>query len=150
MILPLPSPQYEIIPKILQKFSPKNPTHKWSTHWWDKIRRSNRFEIKLLRFLMGNFLRLSPWSRGLSRIFYFSLWIVKFLQLNGRRKIVKSCKYCLVWLFSLMYIFSLFLHLTNLRILCIFPRITNRASLHDNKLLDCNSKINRALHVNKQ
>ena len=26
MILPLPSPQYEIIPKILQKFSPKNPT----------------------------------------------------------------------------------------------------------------------------
>ena len=91
-------------------------------------------------FLMGDFLRFSPWSGGLplgkifarfvahcesyaqdlenpilrlgfcccrvswerekkncSRTFYFSLIIVKSLQLRGRRQITEPRKYCLVY-----------------------------------------------------
>ena len=47
----------------------------------------------------------------------FSLRLVKSLQFRGRRKIAESHKYCLVCeYFSLAYIFSLFLHLTDLGI----------------------------------
>ena len=63
------------------------------------------------------------WERKLyCRILYFFLRIVKSLQHHGRRQIVKSCKYCLVWLFFFgVYFFSLFLHLTDLEISYIFP-----------------------------
>ena len=51
-------------------------------------------------------------------LYFFSLWIVKSLQLYRRRQITELHKYCLVWFFFffLEHIFSLFLHLTNLRI----------------------------------
>ena len=51
-------------------------------------------------------------------LYFFSLWIVKSLQLYRRRQITELHKYCLVlfFFFFLEHIFSLFLHLTNLRI----------------------------------
>ena len=52
-------------------------------------------------------------------ILYFSLRMVKSLQLCRCRQISKPCKYCLVWLFSLTHFFFYFLHLTYLEISCI-------------------------------
>ena len=90
---------------------------------------------------MGDFLRLSPWSvsaqaraqdvenailrlgfvvvvflerekkKHYSCTLYFSLIIVKSLQLRGRRKIAEPRKYCLVrvnFFFTLWHVFSLF------------------------------------------
>ena len=57
------------------------------------------------------------------RILYFFLRMVKSLQLRKRKQIVEPRKYCLVWLFSLTYIFSLFLYLTDLKISFKFPTI---------------------------
>ena len=53
---------------------------------------------------------------------YFSLRIMKFLQLHGRRQIAELRKYYLMYdYFSLVYIFSLFLHFIDLEISYIFP-----------------------------
>ena len=92
-------------------------------------------------FLMGDFLRLSPWNvsaqaraqdvensilrlgfvvvmfiekekKHCSCTLYFSLIIVKSLQLHERRKIAEPHKYCLVrvifFFFTLWHVFSLF------------------------------------------
>ena len=59
-------------------------------------------------FLMGDFLRFSPWSGGLV-LLYFFLIIVKFLQLRGRRQIAEPRKYCLVRVIVFLWrVFSLF------------------------------------------
>ena len=77
-------------------------------------------------FLMRDLLRLSPWEiyychvfvreKNCSRTLYFSLIIVKSLQLCGRRQIAEPRKYCLVrvivFFFSLVCVFSIFLFLT--------------------------------------
>ena len=117
-----------------------------------------KLEIILLQFLMGDFLRLSLWSgvvthcesyvqdiktvvlkirvlmlflkekTVLPHFVFFSLRIVKSLQLRGRRQIAEPRKYYLVCdYFSLVYIFSLFLHLTDLRISYIFSLIGIKA-----------------------
>ena len=62
-------------------------------------------------FLVGFWEKEKLYYRSL----YFSLIIVKFLQLRKRRQIVKPHKYCLVRMiiFSLACIFSSFLFLTD-------------------------------------
>jgi len=83
-----------------------------------------RFEIILLQFLMGDFLRLSIKTvvleirilccflenKNCTAVFcIFSLRIVKSLQLRGRRQIVELRKYCLcVIIFLWCIFFSIF------------------------------------------
>ena len=54
-------------------------------------------------------------EKNCSRTLYFSLIIVKSLQLRGRRQIAKPRKYCFVHVifFSLACVFSIFLFLTS-------------------------------------
>ena len=94
------------------------------------IRIMTRPEIMLMQFLMGDFLRLGPWSgyknccfgyQGFDVFFfqreklyyhtlYFSLRIVKSLQLCGRKQFAKPHKYSLVcdFFFFLRIFFSIF------------------------------------------
>ena len=99
-------------------------------------------------FLMGDLLRLSPWSGGpsrkrnfvirvllwvllpcfwdrrkyCSRTLYSSLIIVKSLQLRGRKQIVEPHKYCLVCVIVFLWrVFSLFF-------------ISRRLGIRDNSL----------------
>ena len=79
------------------------------------------------------------WERKLyCHILYFSLRIIKFLQLCERRQIAEPRKYCLVWLFFFGVYFSLFLHLTNLRISYIFSswKSTNLCCVHGMKFVN--------------
>ena len=107
-------------------------------------------------FLMGDFLRLSPWSGGLGRrdventafvirvllLFlrdwnivllhlYFSLIIVKSLQLRGRRQIAEPHKYYVVRVIVfLWHVFSLFLFFTSWEFRIKFPTVNNLHCWH--------------------
>ena len=103
---------------------------------------SDLTRIMLRDFLMGDLLRLSPWSGGprplwnwlwwlgfyvvvvffllewkrkyCSRTLYSSLIIVKFLQFRERRQIAKPRKYCLVRVIVFLWsAFSLFFFISH-------------------------------------
>ena len=107
----------------------------WSLVLFDPVWRPNLIQKMLRGFLIGDLLRLSPlWNRLLKLGFYgsvvavfdmwekrllpqfctlyFSLIIVKSLQLHGRRQIAEPHKYCLVHVivfFGVCFLYFLFL-----------------------------------------